>query len=126
MVDRTDIDDFLSLDLVNGILFAALKSETVDLKMAKASVTYRLQQYNDKDYPLFINIKVVKHITKEARDYLASKEGCHKTASCAILINSNVTRVLANYFIMINKPLVPTKVFTNEEGAKQWLSEYIS
>lgn len=125
MVDRTDIDDFLSLDLVNGILIAALKSKTVDLEMAKASVTYRLQQYHDKDYPLFVNIKTVKHITKEARDYLASKEGCHKAASCAILINSNVTRVLANYFIMINKPLVPTKVFTNEEGAKQWLSEYI-
>lgn len=126
MVEHTDIDEFLSLDLVNGILIAALKSETVDLLMAKASVAYRIKHYYDKDYPLFIDIKVVKHITKDARDYLASKEGCHKAASCAIIINSNVTRVLANYFIAINRPLVPTKVFTNEEAAKQWLTEYIS
>jgi len=125
MVEHTDIDEFLSLDLVNGILMAALKSETVDLTLAKASVAYRVKHYHDKDYPLFIDIKVVKHITKEARDYLASKEGCNKAASCAIIINSNVTRVLANYFIMINKPLVPTKVFTDEEGAKQWLTAYI-
>jgi hypothetical protein len=126
MVDHSHIHEFLSLELIEGILIAELKSEIVDLKIAKASVTHRLQQYNDKDYPLFINIKAVKHITKDARDYLASKEGCHKVASCAIIINSNVTRVLANYFIMINKPLVPTKVFTNEEGAKQWLSDYIN
>lgn len=122
MVNNTQSHEFVSIELVNGILMAVLKCETLDLQIAKASVNYRLKFYADKDYPLIVNIKTVKHVTKGARDYLASMEGCDKVSFCGIITNSMITKFLANFFISINKPLVPTKVFNSEEAAIQWLT----
>jgi hypothetical protein len=39
----------------------------------------------------------------------------------AILIDSSVSRVVGNFFLGINKPAVPTKLFTNEKEAVKWL-----
>lgn len=114
----------ISLELVNGILVGTYLVETVDLQMAQATVVSRIKLYGNKDYPLLIHTQNVKHITKEARDYFASKEGCQKIKSCGIVINSEVTRVIANFFLNINKPLVPTKLFTCEESARKWLCDF--
>lgn len=115
----------LSIVLTNGILVGTYLAEAIDLKMAQSVVINRMKLYGEKDYPLLIHMNNVKHVTKDARDYFASKEGCQKIKSCAIITNSIVTRVIANFFLTLNKPLVPTKLFTDEESAKQWLSNYI-
>ncbi|MES2566389.1 MAG: STAS/SEC14 domain-containing protein [Bacteroidota bacterium] len=116
--------EFLSLELVNGILKGSLNFETLDLATAKAAVAYRVSSYGDKDYPLIIDFQNVKHVTKEARVYLASKEGCNKIKAGAIIVDSTLTKVMANFFLQINKPLVPSKLFTDEESAEKWLSNY--
>lgn len=115
----------VTLTLTNGILVGTYLIETIDLKMAQSAVINRMKLYGEKDYPLLIHMTNVKHVTKEAREYFASKEGCKKIKSCAIITNSIVTRVIANFFLTLNKPLVPTKLFTNEEHAKQWLSNSV-
>lgn len=114
----------ISIELVNGILVGTFLCETVELETVQSAVTYRLRNFGHKEFPLLIYSNKVKHMTKEARDYLASEEGCQKIKSCAIITNSIVTRVIANFFLHINKPLVPSKLFTDEKSAKQWLSKY--
>ncbi|MBC7696395.1 MAG: hypothetical protein H7141_13225 [Burkholderiales bacterium] len=110
------------LELTKGILVGTYLTKFIDLKMAQSTVIDRMKLYGDKDYPLLIHINNVQHVTKDARDYFASKEACQKIKSCAIITNSIVTRVIANFFLTLNKPLVPTKLFTNVEHAKEWLS----
>lgn len=118
-------NELVSMELIDEILIGEIKSELVDLEVAKSAVKFRLEKFGDKHYPFLINIKTVKHVTKEAREYLASKNGCEKVSASAILINSSITSMLGNFFIKINKPLVPTKLFTDKTLAIQWLSNYI-
>lgn len=113
----------ISITLDKGILVGEYLCEIADLETVQSAVSFRLENYGHKDFPLLVYTNKVKHITKEAREYLASEEGCQKIKSCAILTNSIVTKVIANFFIQINKPPVPTKLFTNEASARQWLSK---
>lgn len=124
MITIEDIKDSVSIELVNGVLIGTLKSEYVDLSIAQAAVAHRLKHFGDKDYLLMISMANVKHVTKEAREFLASEEGCRNVQCCAIIISSEVTKIIANFFIRINKPLVPTSTFTSEDKARQWLLSF--
>lgn len=66
-------------------------------------------------------------ITNAGRTHIA--EGSHKDfiAAEAFLIHSLPQRLLANFYIKINKPVVPTAYFSyNErEKAEEWLKGYL-
>lgn len=113
------------IELEDGILFAEWKSNFADLNAAQLAVKYRLECTNFVSFPLLLNAKKIKNITKPARDFLASEKGCEGIIAGAILINSNLGRVIGNFFIQINKPIRPSKLFTDEIKAKKWLSKYI-
>ncbi len=62
----------------------------------------------------------------EARHHFSI--GNRETMTCAfgIIINSAVSRVLGNFYLGINKPSVPTKLFDNEIDAVKWLKQFVS
>lgn len=111
----------VTLELVDGILIGHYLCETIDLETAKSIVQYRLQRFGDKDYPALIHANNVKHVTKEARKYFATAESCQKINVCAIMANSILTTVIINFILQINKPPIHTKLFTDEQSARQWL-----
>ena len=61
-------------------------------------------------------------ITKAAREFSASEEACHNTIAKAIVTNSISGKLIANFFIKINKPLSPTKLFSSLTEAINWLN----
>jgi hypothetical protein len=79
----------------------------------------------NKKIPTLIKIKAIRESTKDARDFLASKEGCVGLSAGAICVDSILENVIATLFIYLNKPIIPTKVFTDEEKAKEWLANYL-
>lgn len=115
----------VTIEFENGIVIGTFKVEFCDLETVRRIVEYRLNATERKSYPLIGNIVSIKKITKEARDFLASKEGCEGITVFAILINSPIGSMIGNFWLRINKPLVPTRIFTNEEEAKKWLKQYI-
>ncbi len=38
---------------------------------------------------------------------------------------SPISSMIGNFFIRISKPLVPTKIFTDEAKAKEWLKQFV-
>lgn len=74
---------------------------------------------------MLLDAKELKNITKPARDFLASEKNCEGIIAGAFLINSSLGRIIGNFIIHINIPLIPTKIFTNEIKAKKWLSKYV-
>lgn len=115
----------VTIALEDGIVTAKWKSLSVNLSVAQRAVRYRLESTKNASCLLITDIKLIKNITKEARDFLASKEGCEGISALAILINSPIGSMIGNFWMRINKPLVPTRIFTNEEEAKKWLKQYI-
>lgn len=108
-----------------GCVVGTFQSDFIDLSIAQKITEYRLKLQKGKEYPLLSNIKTVKNTTKQARDFMASKEGCEGVVAAAILIDSPIGSMIINFFIRVSKPLRPTKIFTIEEEAKTWLAQFV-
>jgi hypothetical protein len=118
-------NELIRLEMEEGIVIGIWKVTYVDLKMAQTLVEFRKRLTEYKEYPLIADIRPVKTTTKEARDFLASEDGCDGISAAALIIGSPVSTMVGNFWIRINKPLRPSKLFTHEKEAKQWLAQYV-
>lgn len=115
----------VTIELEEGIINALWKSSFVDFDLAQLAVKHRLECTNYVSYPLLSNIILIKNITKEARDFLATEKGCEGIIAAAVLIGSPIGSMIGNFFIRVSKPLRPTKLFTDEAAAKKWLAQFV-
>ncbi|MGV3631594.1 MAG: STAS/SEC14 domain-containing protein [Bacteroidota bacterium] len=76
---------------------------------------------NGDKFPLLIDARGIKSMTREARNQFSVRGRETSTTSFAIIIDSPLSRVIGNFFMGINKPAVPTRLFENEEEAIKWL-----
>jgi hypothetical protein len=79
----------------------------------------------EKKYPLLIDARDIHSITREAREFFTTR-GRDTGINCmAVIIRSSISRVIGNFFMGINKPAVPTRLFENETEAEKWLKSYL-
>lgn len=95
----------------------------VDIEQARYSSEERIKFSRGESYPCFFDITSVKEFTVEARNYLAN-EGNHLVSASAILTSSPVSKMIGNFFIAVNKPKNPTRIFTSKENALEWLEQF--
>lgn len=96
----------------------------VSLEVAKSCVEGRIFFSKGKSSVLLIDMRGIKSITRDARDYMASV-GAILVIAGALITGSQLNRTIGNIFLTIDKPPVPTKLFTNEQKARQWLKGYL-
>ncbi len=123
-IEKTLLTVHLELRLEEGILLGKWNEPFITLDVAKQAVEARLRFCEGSSHPALIDMRKIKSVTKEAREYLA-REGAEGIRAGALLIGSPLTRMLGNIFLQINKPEVPTRLFTSEESAKQWLRKFL-
>lgn len=76
-----------------------------------------------RKYRLLIKADPDIQPTPAAQKYSSSEEGSiHKLAD-AFIVNNIAQKLIANFIISFHRPVVPTKVFQQEEKALQWLIE---
>lgn len=63
--------------------------------------------------------------SKEAREYAASPEIAALTIAAAVLIGGSLSKIMGNIFLKFNTPPYPTKLFTDEQQAIEWLKTFI-
>lgn len=76
-------------------------------------------------FPILIDARGIKSMSREARNFFTANGRNTNTCAFAIVIDSSVSKVVGNFFLGINKPVVPTKLFTDERSALEWLHEYV-
>lgn len=74
--------------------------------------------------PFLIDMNKVKSMSREAREYYAGPEPKKSITAVAILTSSSVGKAVANFFLLLTKPSVPTRMFTDFDEAKAWLLQY--
>ncbi len=79
-----------------------------------------------KKHLCFMDASQVSYISRGSRSLAAGKETDNITIAFAIFISSPIGRVLGNFFIQVDKPPYPTKLFTDEDQAIKWLLEFKS
>lgn len=81
--------------------------------------------YKEK-HPLLVDTRGVKSLSKEARHHFSLRDREKiRLYAIALVVDSLVGRVIGNFFIGINKPMVPTKLFGNVEDAMVWLKKWM-
>lgn len=115
---------YVRMFVQDGILFMYYKQlDLLEIEAARTIVKDRIAYSNGISYPCLFDITNVKESTKEARDYMAN-EGNDLVTASAIIVGSPVLRMMANFFIMVNKPKNPTMMFTDQESALEWLQQF--
>jgi hypothetical protein len=61
---------------------------------------------------------------KEARKYSA-EETPKFVKALALITNSALSKMIAELYLMVAKPPYPTKMFTDEQEAKEWLKKHL-
>lgn len=117
---------YFHLIISDGIMECYLKpTAEMDLETARTCSDQRIEVSGRRSYPCIFDITAVKKITKEARVYLAN-EGNELVSASAILVSSAITKMIANFFIDVDKPKNPTRLFTDKEEALKWLEQFKS
>jgi hypothetical protein len=114
-------NDYVAFWMEDGILTGMYKKDVViGLEAAKEIVALRKKFTLGVAYPALAYIKYVKTISKEAREYFAD-EGTDLLVKLALVTDSGFSKILGNIFLELDKPLTPTRMFTNKEEAVEWL-----
>ncbi len=110
--------------LEGGILCVYyLPLEYLDLQIAREIVAARLEYQEEESYPIYCDTRGIWDSSKQARDYLAV-EGSYLAKALAIFDDREVGSM--NHFYLIhNRPAVPTEVFTDREEAMEFLKKYL-
>ena len=76
------------------------------------------------ELPVLADIRHVKAIEREAREVYRNRDKYNMQVSAlAILVGSPLSRAIGNFFIGLSRMPMPTRLFTSESDAVQWLKE---
>ena len=116
--------EFAEFWIENGIMFYIYKRGVkVNRQVAELVVSDRIKLQNGVSYPVFCDMTGIKDSDKPGRDYLA-KEGSALVTAVAALIDSPVTKIMLNFYLNINRPITPTRMFTVKSEALAFLESY--
>ena len=75
-------------------------------------------------YPMLVDTREIRSIDKDARDFFSMRNRKGGVNAIAILVASPVSVIVGNFFMGLNKPAVPTKLFRDSAKAIKWLKQY--
>ena len=119
-------NDKFQMWIEDGVCYIVVLTDSFTLEMAKECVRERMRISGGKSYPMLSDSRNVVDFEKEAREYLALNDHVLNLNAGAILIKNQLQKILGNFFLFINKPPVPTRLFTDSEEALVWLDQFKS
>ena len=80
---------------------------------------------NGKRFPILVDSRNLRSLSKEGRAYIEGEGGAKVSIATAVLITTPIGRIIGNFFMSINRPIYPVKLFTSEDEAIEWLRRYL-
>ncbi len=119
----------------SDVCILTLRNDNIFTVEPKDGVTEQTLASMKKDFEIFKNwsdgnkdgfladARRFKKFGNDARIYAQEKSPLFSD-KYAIIIASGVSSYLANLFIYMNRPKIPTKTFTTKDKAVEWLNNY--
>jgi hypothetical protein len=107
--------------VLRGECFDAAEETIAD---AKEQLARQREMLDGKPLPFLMDIRRVRSLSRDARAFFASAEAAEVFAATALLIASPLSRAIGNFFLGLNRPSMPTRLFTSERDALAWLDQY--
>ena len=78
-----------------------------------------------KKIPTLITAHRFMNIENEVRKLWADGSVNRYSKAEALVLKNVAVKLIGNFYIQINKPSMPTQMFTAEEPAVEWLTRYV-
>lgn len=75
----------------------------------------------DRKLPIMIDSDEFINVTSKAKKLIRQLESTIPIVARALVIKSFGHRILANFYIKVHKPIIPTVIFTDHSEAIKWL-----
>lgn len=110
----------------DGIVrFVSLPETRQTLEDARESIRICAKLANGRRLPVLVDIRSLTAIDGDARRYYAGEEAARVESAIALVVGSPLSRMVGNFFLSINRPQVPVRLFTIEGEALAWLRGFI-
>jgi hypothetical protein len=99
-------------------------TDELTLKSSKEILQFTRSKSPWKLSPLYLSGGDFMMQDKESREFNASGEVTQYCSAIAFLSDSLGKKLLANFFIAMNRDKIPMKFFNSEDEAFKWLSQF--
>ena len=114
-------NSFAYYHLKGAILYITFKdSITLTYDAAKQLVNDRLRFQSFAIFNVICDVSLISSISSEARTFL-STYGSNLLNNVALVSTTPTIHTMARFYILINKPKAPTKIFHTVSDAEQYL-----
>lgn len=93
-----------------------------DLKEANAATDILGE---NKTFPRLVFVKHFIRFDKDVRAETATEESNRTTLAAAFVTNILALKFIGNFYVSFNKPARPTRIFSSEEEAVEWLKSFM-
>jgi hypothetical protein len=96
---------------------------TVLLDDATAALEEMAQLTGGRPSPLLVDMRDTGPLDRPTRAELTRRSDLQ--SAVALIVGTPLTRMMANFFLSVNKPPFPTRMFDNEASALAWLQAFV-
>lgn len=109
----------------NEIVYVLFKDNCViDIDFQMRLLDYYIDITGGKLMPFIFLAAENVSVTKEARDNAILIENQSMVGASALIVTNLAYKIIANFYMKVNKPKRPLKAFGNEEEAIKWLQTF--
>ena len=110
----------------SGIVRVVIKAgASLGLEDMRRHFRVGMQHDGGKQRPVMVDTRLVKAVSREARAYACGPEAAALVSAQAVVVGSPVSRIIGSFFLGLNKPGFPTRMFTSEDEAADWLKGFL-
>jgi hypothetical protein len=108
----------------DGIFWAKTKKNKehrIEHAKEQIEILQLFTENNDvQKIPIICDVRNGTPLKKDVRDFYSSSQVAQNTKQFAFIVESSVSRVIANFFINKRKLPIPIKMFTDVKLALEW------
>lgn len=120
MIHETEKIKF-SLRPDNIVSIECKPNSTMTIEDGKLSTKVVGDIVNGHPLPLLCDLTNVVKMSQDCRNHFAGPEHARVFSKCALIVTSPLSKIIGNFFLGANKPLKPTRLFTNVDDGLKWL-----
>ncbi len=98
-----------------------LPGAEVTLEDARENVAATARITKGRRRPVLVDLRAIRSQSADARAYFAGPDATQVSLAVALLIGSPLSRAIGNFYLGFNRPAMPTRLFTDERAALEWL-----
>jgi hypothetical protein len=125
IIDKTKVDAFTLILREDGILHIHISEEDYGTKELKKLVPVIKGLARSESIPMLTTLDENASPSAETRDFWAKNDNCPYVSAEAFVAENFSHKLIGNFYLQFNRPARPTRVFTTEEEALDWLRSFV-